>query len=171
MSSRRLSAVLPLIMAGLFLALPLSTQAADDLDLLPNKVVKPKGDACVEPNDVMRRNHMKFLLHHREDTLRRGVRTKKYSLNECLECHVQPDKDGKVARIDSPNHFCSTCHVYAAVKLDCFECHSDLPKSMQDKASYKHNLATENKHHVALKEKAVSKEMLDALAYEGGEAQ
>jgi hypothetical protein len=153
-------------MAGL-LALPLSTQA-DDLDQLPNKVAKPKGDACVEPNDVMRRNHMKFLLHHREDTLRRGVRTKKYSLNECLECHVQPDENGKVARIDSPNHFCSTCHVYAAVKLDCFECHSDLPKSMQNKTAYKHKLSDE--HHAALEQKAVSKDMLDALAYEGGEA-
>jgi hypothetical protein len=167
-SFRRLSAVLPLIMAGL-LALPLSTQAGD-LDLLPNKVAKPKGDACVEPDDVMRKNHMKFLLHQRDDTLRRGIRTKKYSLNECLECHVQPDENGKVARIDSPNHFCSTCHVYAAVKLDCFECHSDLPKSM-NKAAYKHTLSGDDQHHASLKEnKAVSKEMLNAIAYEGGES-
>jgi len=109
---------------------------------------------------------MKFLLNHREDTVRRGIRTKKFSLNECLECHVRPDKDGKVARIDSPHHFCSTCHTYAAVKLDCFECHSDLPKSMQNNSAYKHTLSDE--HHTALKGKAVSKEMLDALANEGG---
>ena len=162
MSFRRLIAVLPLIMAGL-LALPLSTQAGD-----PPKVAKGKGDACVEPTNVMRRDHMKFLLHQRDDTLRRGIRTKKYSLNECLECHVQPDENGKVARIDSPEHFCSTCHTYAAVKLDCFECHSDLPKSM-NKAAYKHMLTADSAHHAALQQKAVSKEMLDAIAA-GGES-
>jgi len=160
-SIRRLLAGLPLIMAGL-LALPLSTHAGD-----APQVAKGKGDACVEPTDVMRRSHMDLLTHQRDDTLRRGIRTKKYSLNECLECHVQPDESGKVARVDSPKHFCSTCHTYAAVKLDCFECHSDLPKSM-NKSAYKHQLTPDTKHHAAMQNAPVSKQMLDAIA--NGEA-
>lgn len=160
MSIRRVVAGLPLIMAGL-LALPLSTHAGD-----APQVAKGKGDACVEPTDVIRKNHMDLLKHQRDDTLRRGIRTKKHSLNECLECHVQPDESGKVARIDSPKHFCSTCHTYAAVKLDCFECHSDLPESM-NKSAFKHKLTPDTKHHAGMNSE-VSKQMLDAIA--NGEA-
>ncbi|MBD3670895.1 MAG: Hdr-like menaquinol oxidoreductase cytochrome c subunit [Gammaproteobacteria bacterium] len=149
-------------MAGL-LALPLSTQAGD-----PPQVAKGKGDACVEPTDVMRRDHMDFLMHQRDDTMRQGIRTKKYSLNECLECHVQPDESGEVARIDSPDHFCSTCHTYAAVKVDCFECHSDLPKSM-NKAAYKHKLTGDDMHHAGIQHEDISKGMLDAIVA-GGES-
>ncbi|WP_296815719.1 hypothetical protein [Thiobacillus sp.] len=47
-----------------------------------------KGEQCVEPNDFMRRNHMKVLLHHRDETVLEGIRTKKYSLKECINCHA-----------------------------------------------------------------------------------
>ncbi len=92
------------------------------------KIPKAKGEKCVEPTDVMRRNHMKFLLHQRDDTLRRGIRTKKHSLKECLGCHVTAEPGKPLPTADSPDHFCSACHRYAAVKIDCFGCHNDRPE-------------------------------------------
>jgi hypothetical protein len=89
-----------------------------------------KGEQCVEPKEDMRRNHMKFMLHQREDTMRRGIRTKKHSLKECIDCHVLPKEDGSYPRVSSKEHFCNACHSYAAVHVDCFDCHSDLPEGV-----------------------------------------
>jgi len=47
-----------------------------------------KGEQCVEDNDYMRRNHMKVLNHHRDETVLEGIRTKKYILKECINCHA-----------------------------------------------------------------------------------
>ena len=92
------------------------------------KIPPAKGEKCVEPTDVMRRDHMKFLLHQRDETLRRGIRTKKYSLKECLSCHVTAEPGQPLPTADSPDHFCSSCHRYAAVRIDCFGCHRDRPE-------------------------------------------
>jgi adenylosuccinate synthase len=89
-----------------------------------------KGEQCVEPTADMRRNHMKYLLHQRDDTMHRGIRTKEHSLKECVECHVLPAEDGTYPRVTGKEHFCSACHSYAAVHIDCFECHSDLPEGV-----------------------------------------
>ena len=35
--------------------------------------------------------------------------------------------DGKPVSFASPKHFCRTCHDYAAVHIDCFECHASRP--------------------------------------------
>jgi hypothetical protein len=121
--SRRLHQLSLLVGGAMLLALPLAAQSGDVLPEVP----KGKGEVCVEPTDVMRRDHMKFILHQRDETMHRGIRTEKYSLDECIECHVQPGPDGKIARIDSPDHFCNSCHTYAAVKIDCFDCHADRP--------------------------------------------
>jgi hypothetical protein len=85
-----------------------------------------KGDKCVRDVDDMRRNHMKILKHQRDDTMRKGVRGSQDSLKNCIECHVNP-KTNSVA--SSKEDFCMGCHSYAAVKLDCFECHSSKPKT------------------------------------------
>jgi len=89
-----------------------------------------KGEQCVEPTDDMRRNHMNYMLHQRDDTTRRGIRTKKHSLKECIDCHVLPKEDGSFPRVSSKEHFCNACHSYAAVHVDCFDCHSDLPEGV-----------------------------------------
>ncbi len=89
-----------------------------------------KGEQCVDPTDDMRRNHMNYLLHQRDDTMRRGIRTKKHSLKECIDCHVLPKEDGSYPRVSSKEHFCNACHSYAAVHVDCFDCHSDLPEGV-----------------------------------------
>ena len=94
---------------------------------------KGKGDACVADTDFMRRNHMTVLNHQRDDTVHDGIRTKQFSLKECIACHAVPGEDARPVSIESPKHFCRTCHDYAAVKVDCFECHASRPES--DKAA------------------------------------
>ena len=86
------------------------------------------GDRCVEDTAYMRKNHMKLLLHQRDETMHKGIRTTKYSLKNCINCHAST-KDNSV--IGSDDHFCQSCHTYAAVSLDCWECHASTPKSVQ----------------------------------------
>jgi hypothetical protein len=80
---------------------------------------------CVEPTDVMRSNHMEFILDQRDATMHEGIRTTQYSLNECINCHVSDAPDAP--RADSEKHFCNSCHTYASVSIDCFQCHADRP--------------------------------------------
>ena len=93
------------------------------------KVPKGKGDQCVEETEFMRKNHMELLLHQRDETMHRGIRTKKYSLKECLDCHAVKGDDNQPVGADDPRHFCNSCHGYAAVKIDCFGCHSSKPST------------------------------------------
>jgi hypothetical protein len=82
-------------------------------------------EKCVEVTEVMRRDHMKFLLQQRDATVIDGVRSKKYSLVGCINCH-NPSVDGEeIVRYEDPEHFCAGCHLYTSVKIDCFECHAD----------------------------------------------
>jgi hypothetical protein len=85
-----------------------------------------KGERCVEDVEYMKRNHPHLLTHHRDDTMRRGSRTPKHSLVGCVECHAS-SKTGSVAA--SKEDFCMACHVYTAVKVDCWECHATRPKA------------------------------------------
>jgi hypothetical protein len=81
----------------------------------------PQGEKCVANPDFMRRNHMKLLLHQRDDTVHTGVRPRETSLEGCIACHASK-QTGSV--IGSDRNFCQGCHAYAAVTLDCFECHA-----------------------------------------------
>jgi hypothetical protein len=81
-----------------------------------------RGEACVAPVAEMRRDHMKMLFHQRDRTMRQGVRETRFSLKGCVECHAS-EKTGSVLGKEG---FCSSCHAYAAVKMDCFECHTPL---------------------------------------------
>ena len=105
--------------------------AAENVTAPSGRVPKPtleqgKGDKCVEDTEFMRKNHMKLLLHQRDETVHKGIRTKKYSLQNCIECHAS-QKTNSV--IGSDQNFCQSCHSYASVKLDCFECHATKPKA------------------------------------------
>jgi hypothetical protein len=82
---------------------------------------RARSGPCVEDPAVMRRTHMDLLRHGRDDTVHHGVRDRKQAFAGCVDCHASRS-DGKV--IGSERHFCQGCHAYAAVKLDCFECHS-----------------------------------------------
>lgn len=113
------------LLATAVLALSFSAPAlAGDASRVEMPVLpKAKGEQCVEPTDVMRRNHMDYLQHHRDETMHKGIRTKKYSLKECLECHV-PATTTKATE----EHFCKSCHMYAGVRPDCFQCHATKPE-------------------------------------------
>lgn len=84
-------------------------------------------EQCVEPVEVMRRQHMDFILHQRDETMRKGIRTTRHSLLECVNCHVTHDAQGKAVGTENPQHFCRSCHDYAAVSIDCFQCHNSKP--------------------------------------------
>lgn len=117
----------PWLLASVLAAVAPVGAAADKNPLLP-EIVPGKGDKCVEPTDVMRARHMDFILHQRDETMHRGIRTSKHSLKECIECHVQTDDRGKFVPINDPKQFCSSCHEYASVRMDCFQCHATTPE-------------------------------------------
>ena len=89
----------------------------------PDIVIERPGH-CVADRDTMRRNHPDMLKHQRNRTLREGIRGEKVSLNGCISCHASKT-NGSV--LGSDQNFCQACHSYAAVKLDCFECHQAKP--------------------------------------------
>ena len=86
-----------------------------------------KGEQCVEETGFMRKNHMDLLQHQRDETMHKGIRTKKHSLKECFTCHVVKDANNTPVTVKDPKHFCRECHDYAAVNVDCFQCHSSVP--------------------------------------------
>jgi predicted CXXCH cytochrome family protein len=86
-----------------------------------------QGEHCVADTEFMRRNHMTMLIHQRRDTVHEGVRNEKFSLARCLSCHAVQGEDGKPVTYADSRHFCRSCHGYAAVKIDCFECHTSRP--------------------------------------------
>jgi len=79
-----------------------------------------RGEACVLPTAEMRRDHMKVLLRQRDLTMHQGIREPRFSLKNCVDCHASR-ATGSVLGKDG---FCSSCHTYTAVSIDCFECHS-----------------------------------------------
>jgi hypothetical protein len=83
---------------------------------------------CIQPEDEMRRNHMEYILHERDETMHEGIRNEPESLANCINCHVQPNEKGEIDGIDSKEHFCNACHQYASVQIDCFQCHADRPQ-------------------------------------------
>jgi mono/diheme cytochrome c family protein len=89
---------------------------------------KGKGDKCVADTAFMRRYHMTMLDHQRDGTVYEGIRTKQFSLKRCIACHAVNGPDARPVTIKSPKHFCRACHDYAAVKVDCFECHASRPE-------------------------------------------
>ncbi len=75
----------------------------------------------------MRKYHMDHLKHKRDLTMYGGIRTAEDSLKGCIDCHVPAPEGDKVVRHTDPEHFCTTCHAYASVQIDCFQCHADHP--------------------------------------------
>ena len=116
-----------ILVAGLLLGMVMPGQADDSLlpDIPVAQARYSETQGCVEPTADMRKNHMKYILHQRDETMHEGIRTKQYSLVECINCHVSESPDAP--RVSSEEHFCNSCHTYAAVNIDCFQCHADRP--------------------------------------------
>ena len=102
-------------------------------DIAQPDIPKGRGEQCVEESNFMRRNHMTILKHQRDETMLRGVRSKQHSLKECVACHAVPGSDSTPVTVASPKHFCRSCHDYAAVKIDCFQCHASRPEVTAEK--------------------------------------
>jgi hypothetical protein len=124
-----------LVSAFAMIAAPL--QAQDGGSGLAPQPPKGQGKHCVAETDFMRRNHMTMLTHRRDETVHEGVRTGDTSLTNCISCHAVKDESGQFVKYSDPKHFCRTCHDYAAVSVDCFECHASRPEAKDSAANDK----------------------------------
>ncbi len=122
------------IPAALAALVALSPAVAGDVPQ-PEIPKAAEGTQCVRPPEFMRRNHMAMLKHDRNLTVHEGDRAVDFSLKECVTCHAVPGADGKPVTVADPKHFCRSCHDYAAVKVDCFECHASRPEATDSAAA------------------------------------
>ncbi|WP_133512371.1 hypothetical protein [Candidatus Thiosymbion oneisti] len=82
---------------------------------------------CVRETGFMRRNHMELIEHQRDATVHQGIRSTTDSLAGCIDCHVSYDQRRRPMPVYAEGQFCSDCHEFAAVHLNCFDCHSGVP--------------------------------------------
>ncbi|NOQ89635.1 MAG: hypothetical protein GQ549_01675 [Gammaproteobacteria bacterium] len=104
---------------------------------------------CIQPEDEMRRNHMNYILHERDETMHEGVRNEPGSLAACIDCHVEPNPNGVIAGVDSKEHFCNGCHEYASVQIDCFQCHADRPQKYIKRSEHSSSIKQQLQHTLA----------------------
>ncbi|MCK5696686.1 MAG: hypothetical protein KAI02_00890 [Gammaproteobacteria bacterium] len=131
--------LLSLAIVSLVLLTSMSSVVASQDSLGPKITIQQtSGEKCILPPEEMRRQHPDLLKHDRIATLREGVRAKADggkldgSLKQCVNCHAIKDDSNKYVRIDNDQHFCVSCHKYAAVSIDCFQCHRDIPEGGGD---------------------------------------
>jgi predicted CXXCH cytochrome family protein len=107
--------------------LSLSPARAGD-SRVPQPVIEAarSGTTCIADPTIMRRDHPSMLKHQRDLTVHGGIRGAKASLKGCIDCHASA-VTGSVAQADS--NFCVSCHQYAAVSIDCFDCHATRPQA------------------------------------------
>ena len=124
-----------IMIAGLAVMASFGNVNADSRDGLGPEITIPEssGKTCILPSDQMRRLHPEYLKHDRILTMREGIRASNGkpldgSLKQCINCHAIKDGDNNYVRIDNDKHFCKSCHNYAAVTIDCFQCHRDIPE-------------------------------------------
>ena len=143
-----------LLSLGLVMLLSSMLYAGDkivkDSQSLKPVIPKGKGEQCVAEPDFMRRNHMDLLKHDRDLTMYQGLRDIDFSLKGCIDCHVVADDQGKALTVKDERHFCRSCHDFAAVKVDCFQCHASKP-GIDDKTM------PNDKNHQAIMQNRVKK--------------
>jgi hypothetical protein len=114
-------ALLPVAMAGA--AQPAASGFGEVA--IPQPQRPAQAENCVEPVEVMRREHMTLLHRQRDRTVIDGERDGKHSLVGCMNCHNPVTAGGEAPAYGDPDHFCSACHAWTSVDIDCFECHAD----------------------------------------------
>ena len=119
---RTLALCLALLVSG-----PPAVAVGDERASIAPSLPPATGEQCVEPVEIMRRKHMHFLMHQRDDTVHAGIRGAKHSLVGCIDCHVQRDAGGAAIPVDAQGQFCDACHRFAGVRMDCFGCHAAVP--------------------------------------------
>ena len=106
----------------LALLLPMLASASERVPKPAIEIAKP--GKCVEDTATMRREHPDMLTHQRDLTVHEGIRTRKHSLKECVDCHAS----AKTGSVLGQKGFCQSCHDYASVRIDCFSCHAAKPR-------------------------------------------
>ena len=83
---------------ALFLTFVLS--AGDAVaDVVTPEVPMGRGAQCVEPIEIMRRDHFEFIKHQRDQTVYHGIRGTRHSLAGCIDCHASKSADGEFYRL------------------------------------------------------------------------
>jgi predicted CXXCH cytochrome family protein len=123
--ARRAAAAFALACAALAIHAPALAEGAAASRSLEPPIARARGEKCIADPAFMRRNHMDLLKHQRNETVHLGVRDARASLKACISCHASA-ATGSVAA--AKTDFCVGCHSYAAVKVDCFECHASKPQ-------------------------------------------
>jgi len=72
----------------------------------------------------------------REQIVRHASGNPADRLTRCVACHVQKNAAGQAIPINGHGQFCSSCHVYAGVHVDCFACHAAVPEQALPKGSF-----------------------------------
>jgi hypothetical protein len=108
----------------------LAAQAAEAPYVVPGSKAASL-ERCVEPTEFMRRNHMELIKHQRVETVHEGIRSTRHSLAGCIECHASVGADGAPVPVNAEKQFCDACHDFAAVSLDCFDCHATVPTAAE----------------------------------------
>lgn len=112
--------VLIILSPFIFNATQASGQAKPEPSLDTPKIQALTGKKCIEPAEVMRKEHMQLLNQWRDAALRDGNtvyvngegKTFEISLqNTCLDCHSNQEQ------------FCAACHNYTSEKPYCWDCH------------------------------------------------
>ncbi|MBP8198219.1 MAG: sulfur reduction protein DsrJ [Chromatiaceae bacterium] len=111
-------------LAGALLALAVQA-AGNNFVVTGSQAANEK--SCVEPTDFMRRNHMEVIKHQRDETVHGGIRSTKHSLAGCIACHGAKGSTGEPLPVNDEKQFCGACHDFAAVRLNCFDCHATVP--------------------------------------------
>jgi hypothetical protein len=117
-----------LLLSALLLGLVGAVQATGVGDFVVDSSKAAALGNCVEPTEYMRRNHMEVIKHQRDTTVYGGIRSTKHSLLGCVGCHAGHDENNAPIAINEHGQFCAACHDYAAVKVNCFDCHATIPK-------------------------------------------
>jgi predicted CXXCH cytochrome family protein len=131
---KKLHKLLPFSIVGLAFIASSNAVLGGNAFLPSIEISKANGDQCVLQSEEIRRKHPDLLKHDRIATLRKGIRqtqdgsSLKGSLKACINCHAIKDENNQYIRTNNRRHFCVSCHKYAAVTIDCFQCHRDIPE-------------------------------------------
>ncbi|MGE0312331.1 MAG: hypothetical protein AB7P21_12015 [Lautropia sp.] len=85
---------------------------------------------CVLPAARMRLEHPSLLTHQRDRAVHLGLSDAQVSMKACVGCHAGVGAGASAgAVVGHDQAFCESCHRYAAVRIDCFDCHRSRPEA------------------------------------------
>ncbi len=130
MMSKALNRVLGWLVLSLVLSLSaVANPPAKEVKAVEGTAKADKAESCVRPTDWMRRNHMELIKHSRHLSVHQGIRIKKDSLANCVDCHARQDEHHNPVPVNAKGEFCDACHSSVAENITCFQCHATVPET------------------------------------------